>query len=116
MNETKSSGIQNQSAEKLYSKLQGDVRQISDKRDTLENELHDRETHLSKLQGWDKSDRMTTEDDVRAKRIQLQDMEEQVAILQGMLLYLSKIYLINHHHYYYYYYYYYSIRTFGCCT
>lgn len=51
LNETKSSGIQNQSAEKLYSKLQGDVRQMSDKRDALENELHDRETHLSKLQG-----------------------------------------------------------------
>lgn len=85
LNEMKNSGIQNQSADKLFANLQSDVRQMSDKRDSLENEFHDRENHLSKLQGWDKSDRMTTEDDVRAKRMQLQDMEEQVAVLQERL-------------------------------
>lgn len=71
LSEMKSSGIQTQSAEQLLSKLQRDVRDLSDKKEALENNVSEREAHLSKLQGWEKSDRITTEDDVRAKREQV---------------------------------------------
>ena len=57
-----------------------DVRELSDKKDTLEREIVDRQGHLDKLQGWDSSDRAATEDDVRAKREQVRDMEEQVRL------------------------------------
>jgi hypothetical protein len=53
---------------------------------------------------------MTTEDDVRAKRLQLQDMEEQVAILQVILLLVLLIIITIHYHVII------IIRTFGCCT
>ena len=71
LGEMRSSGVQTQSAEQLLSKLQRDVRDLSDKKEALENGVSEREAHLSKLQGWEKSDRITTEDDVRAKRDQV---------------------------------------------
>lgn len=81
----RSSGVQNQSAEQLLNKLQREVRELSDRREQVENTIADREAHLDKLQGWDSSDRVTTEDDVRAKRDQVHDMEDQLASLQQRL-------------------------------
>lgn len=48
----RSSGIQNQSAEQLLTKLQKDVKDLSERRDSLEASIADREAHVDKLQGW----------------------------------------------------------------
>lgn len=81
----RSSGVQNQSAEQMLNKLQKEVRELVDRRDGLETALSDREALLDKLQGWETSDRMTTEDDVRAKRDQVNDMKDQVRTLEQRL-------------------------------
>lgn len=81
----RSSGLQSQSAEQLLSKLQRDVRELSDRREVLEGAIGEREAHLEKLMSWEGSDRMTTEDDVRAKRDQVRAMEDQVSRLQERL-------------------------------
>lgn len=83
--EMRNSGLQSQSAEQLLAKLQRDVRELSDRRETLELAIGERESHWEKLQGWENTDRMTTEDDVRAKRDQVHQMEDQVATLQERL-------------------------------
>lgn len=85
LSEMRNSGLQSQSAEQLLTKLQRDVRELADRRDTLEGAIHERESHLEKLHSWENSDRMTTEDDVRAKREQVQYIEEQVGALQERL-------------------------------
>ena len=77
--------MQSQTAEQLLAKLQKDVRELADRREVLETSIADREIHLEKLHSWDSSDRLTTEDDVRAKRDQVRDMEDQVINLQESL-------------------------------
>ena len=85
LSELRSSGAQSQSAEQLLQKLQKDVRDMAERRETLETTVAERKVHLEKLTGWDSNDRNATEDDVRAKRDQVQDMEEQVGALQENL-------------------------------
>ena len=85
LSEMRQSGIGNQTAEQLLAKLQKDVKEIQDRHDNMESALADREQHLNKLQGWDKTDRITTEDDVRLKRDQLQEVQEQVSIMTEKL-------------------------------
>lgn len=85
LSEMRNSGLQSQSAEQLLAKLQRDVRELSDRRETLERAIGERESHLEKLMGWENSDRMTTEDGVRAKRDQVHHTEDQVAMLQERL-------------------------------
>ena len=85
LSDLRGSGAQSQTAEQLLTKLQKDVRELADRREVLETSIADREIHLEKLHSWDSSDRVTTEDDVRAKRDQVRDMEDQVASLQESL-------------------------------
>ena len=85
LSDLRGSGAQSQTAEQLLTKLQKDVRELADRREMLETSIADREIHLEKLHSWDSSDRVTTEDDVRAKRDQVRDMEDQVASLQESL-------------------------------
>ena len=85
LTDLRGSGAQGQTAEQLLSNLQKDVRELSERREQLETSIADREIHLEKLHSWDSSDRMTTEDDVRAKRDQVRDMEDRVASLQESL-------------------------------
>ncbi len=81
----KSSGVQTQSAEQLLTKLQRDVRELVERRDAVETSLADREGLLDKLNGWDTSDRVTTEDDVRAKREQVSEVRDQIVTLEQRL-------------------------------
>jgi len=81
----RSGGTQNQTADQLFQKLQRDVRELQDRRETLESATVEREMHLEKLQSWENSDRATTEDDVLHKRDQVHDMEDNVKHLQNQL-------------------------------
>lgn len=74
--ELKSSGIQNQSAEQILSKLQADVTELNNRREMVEKIMSERELHLEKLQSWDSNDRIMTDDDIRLKRDQVQDLED----------------------------------------
>lgn len=85
LNDIRSGGTQNQTAEQLFNKLARDVRELQDRRETLESAVVEREMHLEKLQSWETSDRVTTEDDVLHKRDQVHDMEDQVKQLQHQL-------------------------------
>jgi chromosome segregation ATPase len=85
LNEMKKSGVQTQSAEQILSKLHQDVKELSEKRDAIETNIADREIHLEKLQHWDSSDRLTTEEDVLMKRDQVREYEDQINILQERL-------------------------------
>lgn len=84
-NETKSQGIYSQSAEELLSKLQNDVRELMTRNDSLENSVSQRMTYFEKMRGWSNSDRPITEDDVRARRLQLREMEEEITVIQERL-------------------------------
>lgn len=81
----KSSGMQSQTAEQILSKLQKDVKEISEKKDSLENMIMERTSHLDKLQSWESNDRGSTEEDVRAKREQVKDSEEQLSTMTERL-------------------------------
>lgn len=85
LSEIRNSGTQNQSAEQLLSKLHDTVKDLSAKKDDVEKNNNDRTIHLEKLQGWDKNDRATTDDDVRAKRDQVEDIQEEVSALLNKL-------------------------------
>ena len=78
-------GTENKTAHELLGQVHADVRDMQNRRETLEGAVVERELHLEKLLGWEKNDRMTTEDDVRAKRDQVYDMEDQVKSLQEQL-------------------------------
>ena len=67
-----------QSAEELLSKLHNEVRGLAEKRDAQQSILADKEMHLEKLMGWENSDRVTTEEDVRQKRLQLGEVEREL--------------------------------------
>eukprot|EP01038_Epipyxis_sp_PR26KG_P004215 gene4215-5990_t len=83
--ELKKSGVQTQSAEQILNKLQNDVKDLSDKRESIERSIAERELHLEKLQSWDNNDKVTTEEDVRSKRDQVRDYEDQISVLQERL-------------------------------
>jgi chromosome segregation ATPase len=85
LNEMKNSGIRSQTAEQILSKLQQDVRELSDRKDNVDRITMERESHLEKLQGWENADRATTEDDVHLKRDQVNELEDEVASLQERL-------------------------------
>jgi len=78
-------GIQNKSAEQLLASLQKDVRDLTARKDALESAIADRTGHLEKLMSWEASDRGTTEDDVRAKRSELMDLQNERASLSERL-------------------------------
>lgn len=69
--ELKNSGVRNQTAEQILNKLQQDVKELNDRKDSVERIIMERESHLEKLQSWDNADRVTTEDDVLMKRDQV---------------------------------------------
>jgi intraflagellar transport protein 81 len=85
LQELKSSGIQSQSAEQIVNKLSQDVKELTDRRETIERVITERELHLEKLQSWDNNDRITSEDDVRIKHDQVAELEDQVASLTERL-------------------------------
>ncbi len=85
LSDVRSSGTQNQTAEQLLTKLHKDVRDLQDRRETLESAVVEREMHLEKLQSWENSDRVTTEDDVLRKRDQVHDAEDHLRQLQTQL-------------------------------
>jgi intraflagellar transport protein 81 len=80
--EMRNSGVLTQSAEELLTKLQNEVRGLNERRDAQESQLAEKEMHLEKLIGWENSDRVTTEDDVRSKRAQIRDEEQRLRDLQ----------------------------------
>ena len=83
--ELKKSGAQNQSAEQILSKLHQDVKELNDRRENVDRIISEREIHLEKLQSWDNNDRITTDEDVRMKREDLQDLEDQKKSLSDRL-------------------------------
>jgi intraflagellar transport protein 81 len=82
LSELKNSGIRSQTAEQILSKLQQDVKDLNDRKDSVERISMERESHLEKLQSWDNADRVTTEDDVHMKRDQVNSLEDEVSSLQ----------------------------------
>jgi hypothetical protein len=82
LSELKNSGIRSQTAEQILSKLQQDVKDLNDRKDSVERISMERESHLEKLQSWDNADRVTTEDDVHMKRDQVNALEDEVSSLQ----------------------------------
>ena len=85
LNETKSSGVGNQSAEELLSKLQRDVQEMNGRRESIEHTLGERESYLEKINGWENTDRVLTSDDVREKRIQVDELQSNVNQLMERL-------------------------------
>jgi intraflagellar transport protein 81 len=83
--EMKAGGAMSQSAEQILSKLQQDVKELGDRRENIDRVLAERISHLEKLQSWDSNDRITTDDDVRMKRDQVQDLEDLSNSLQERL-------------------------------
>jgi hypothetical protein len=84
-NETKSQGIYSQSAEELLSKLQTDVRELISRNDSIDNSLSQRLSYFEKMRGWSDHDRPITEDDVRTRRLQLRELEEETNLIQEKL-------------------------------
>lgn len=82
LSELKNSGVRSQTAEQILSKLQQDVKELSDRKDGVERIIMERESHLEKLQSWDSADRVTTEEDVHMKRDQVNALEDEVGSLQ----------------------------------
>jgi intraflagellar transport protein 81 len=85
LSEAKNSGVQKQSAEQLLSKLQRDVKEVVDRKDAVETQLQEKQHMFEKLHGFGGADRNTSEEDVRAKREQLRDVEEDLAVAQDRL-------------------------------
>lgn len=83
--DTRNSSAMSQSAEELLKKLQQDVRALIERKDQQENALAEKEMHLEKLMGWENSDRVTTEEDVRQKRMQVREEEHRLQELQHQL-------------------------------
>jgi intraflagellar transport protein 81 len=83
--ETRNSGAQTMSAEQLLANLQKEVKDLTGKREAVDGVIFDRQTHLDKLQSWESSDRVATEDDVLIKREQVRDSEDQLKSLQDRL-------------------------------
>lgn len=81
----KNSGVQSQSAEQILNKLQQDVKELNDKREVIERSVVEKEMHLEKLSGWDSNDRVTTDEDVRAKREAIRDLQADFRSLQEKL-------------------------------
>eukprot|EP00602_Paraphysomonas_sp_CaronLab_P003299 CAMPEP_0185020342 /NCGR_PEP_ID=MMETSP1103-20130426/2928_1 /TAXON_ID=36769 /ORGANISM="Paraphysomonas bandaiensis, Strain Caron Lab Isolate" /LENGTH=652 /DNA_ID=CAMNT_0027551173 /DNA_START=130 /DNA_END=2088 /DNA_ORIENTATION=+ len=85
LNDTKNQGIFSQSAEELLSKLSQEVKELNARKDAIDSSVAQRSAYLEKMQGWDNSDRAATEDDVRDKRAQLREIEEDIASIQERL-------------------------------
>lgn len=86
MNEARSSGGQNLSAEEILAKLHKEVKELATRREVIESTIVDREAYLDKLQSWDVGmDRVLTEQDVREKRMQVQEMEDEITNYQERL-------------------------------
>lgn len=85
LNETRKAGVQQQSPEVLLDALQREVRELYEKKRSMENDFSDRSAHLQKLQNWENSDRAITEDDVNMKREELRDMQENMHSLSQRL-------------------------------
>lgn len=83
--ELKRSGAQTQSAEQILSKLQSDVKELNDRRENVDRILAERALHLEKLQSWDNTDRITTDEDVRMKREEVRDLQDSVKSLSDRL-------------------------------
>jgi len=81
----KRSTSKTQTAEQILAKLSADVKELHDRRESLENTIADREMHLEKLQSWDNADRTTTDEDVQRKREDVEYLEDQAASLQEKL-------------------------------
>eukprot|EP00607_Mallomonas_marina_P005930 CAMPEP_0182425364 /NCGR_PEP_ID=MMETSP1167-20130531/11775_1 /TAXON_ID=2988 /ORGANISM="Mallomonas Sp, Strain CCMP3275" /LENGTH=679 /DNA_ID=CAMNT_0024606011 /DNA_START=12 /DNA_END=2051 /DNA_ORIENTATION=- len=83
--DVRSSGSQSQSAEQLLSSLQKQVREQNDIKERLDSILNERISHYERIQSWEQSDRVTTEDDVRAKKKQLQEMNDETESVRERL-------------------------------
>jgi intraflagellar transport protein 81 len=81
----RNSGIQNQSAEQLLSKLQKDVKDLHGKKEAIDSLLSEKLPQLDRLQSWESSDRIITDDDVAVKREQVRGIEEENHVLQSRL-------------------------------
>jgi hypothetical protein len=63
LNETKSQGVYNQSAEELLNKLNAEVREMNHRKETIESSLTQRLAYMEKMQSWDSVDKNATEVD-----------------------------------------------------
>ena len=86
LNEARSSGGHNQSAEQILNKVHREVKDLSARREMIERTSAERAIYLEKLQSFDSNmDRVLTDSDVREKRHQVHDYEDEVANLQDRL-------------------------------
>jgi intraflagellar transport protein 81 len=85
LTEARQAGAGNQTAEQILSKLERDVRELNARRESIESTLSEREQYMERMMGWEQSDRVLTADDVREKRIQLEELEGQVRSMNDRL-------------------------------
>jgi len=83
--EARQTGAGNQSAEQILAKLERDVRELNARRDSIESALLEREQYMERMMGWEQSDRVLTADDVREKRIHVEELEREVKSLSDRL-------------------------------
>lgn len=87
LHDLKNSGVLQQSAEFILSKLQSDVKELLDRKEHLDNLLSEREQHLERLSSFDSAagQTMLREEDLRLKREQVADLEDHIASLNERL-------------------------------
>jgi len=85
LGEIRQTGGASMSAEQILNKLERDVAELQHRRDAIESTLSERESHLEKVMGWENSDRVLTADDVREKRIQVDELERDVSSMNDRL-------------------------------
>ena len=85
LTEARQAGAGNQSAEQILERLQRDVRELKARRESIEGALSEREVYLERMAGWDVSDRVLTSDDVREKRIQVDELQQTVRAMTDRL-------------------------------
>lgn len=81
----KSSKIETQSPEEMFSKLQHDVKDLFMRCENLQMSVRDRELLLEKLRSWDGDEEHATDEDVQLKRDQLRDLEDQINSMERNL-------------------------------
>lgn len=81
LGETKQQGVQTQTAEQLLAKLQAEVQNLNQRKQNLDRQMEERIRYLEKLQGFE-NDRSISEDDVRDKRRQMREIDEDIKAIQ----------------------------------
>ena len=83
--EIKNSGIKTNTAEQILNKLQSDVKELNDRKDNVDKIILERETYLEKLQNWENSDKIITDEDIYMKKDNINNLENNINIIQEKL-------------------------------